>query len=57
MPVGLLNQLRSVALDLGRLPALRPDQAFAISIEPPEGSPTGQPTGPVILHGNASTPL
>jgi anti-sigma-K factor RskA len=57
VPIGLLNQLRSVALDLARLPALRPDQAFAISIEPPGGSPTGQPTGPVILHGNAITAL
>jgi anti-sigma-K factor RskA len=28
-----------------------PDAALAISLEPPGGSPTGQPTGPVIASG------
>lgn len=36
-------------------PALRPhvtaDSVLAISVEPPGGSPTGQPTGPVIANG------
>jgi anti-sigma-K factor RskA len=31
--------------------ALVPDATLAISLEPPGGSPTGQPTGPVILSG------
>jgi anti-sigma-K factor RskA len=30
---------------------------IAISVEPPQGSPTGQPTGPVIIKGNTSTAL
>jgi anti-sigma-K factor RskA len=30
---------------------LTPDAALAISLEPPGGSPTGQPTGPVIASG------
>jgi anti-sigma-K factor RskA len=30
---------------------LRPGDTVAISLEPPGGSPTGQPTGPVISHG------
>ncbi|HYY38240.1 MAG TPA: anti-sigma factor [Xanthobacteraceae bacterium] len=30
---------------------LIPDAALAISLEPPGGSPTGQPTGPVIASG------
>jgi anti-sigma-K factor RskA len=30
---------------------LSPDAALAISLEPPGGSPTGQPTGPVIASG------
>ena len=39
-----------------RLPAaagagLATATAFAISVEPPGGSPTGQPTGPVVLSG------
>jgi anti-sigma-K factor RskA len=28
-----------------------PDAALAVSLEPPGGSPTGQPTGPVIASG------
>jgi anti-sigma-K factor RskA len=36
-------------------PELRPhvtaDSVLAISVEPPGGSPTGQPTGPVIANG------
>ena len=39
-----------------RLPAaagavLAEAKSFAISVEPPGGSPTGQPTGPVVLMG------
>lgn len=34
--------------------ALTRTATFAVSIEPPSGSPTGQPTGPVILSGPAS---
>jgi anti-sigma-K factor RskA len=30
---------------------LTPDAALAVSLEPPGGSPTGQPTGPVIASG------
>jgi anti-sigma-K factor RskA len=30
---------------------LTPDATLAVSLEPPGGSPTGQPTGPVIAHG------
>jgi anti-sigma-K factor RskA len=28
-------------------------KAFAVSVEPPGGSPTGQPTGPVVMMGAA----
>ena len=27
-------------------------QQLAVSLEPPGGSPTGQPTGPVVLSGS-----
>jgi anti-sigma-K factor RskA len=55
--VGVVNQLRSLRLNLDRVPGLRPDQVIAISVEPPQGSPTGQPTGPVIVKGTTSTAL
>jgi anti-sigma-K factor RskA len=51
--LGLINATKPVAL------AIRPrlladattEAALAISLEPPGGSPTGQPTGPVIAVG------
>jgi anti-sigma-K factor RskA len=49
--LGLLDQdgrpLRA-SLDFGRV---TPEAHFAVSVEPPGGSPTGQPTGPVIYQG------
>lgn len=36
------------------LARLSPTAALAVSIEPPGGSPTGQPTGPVIAQGALS---
>ncbi|MCJ2021287.1 anti-sigma factor [Methylobacterium sp. E-065] len=32
-------------------PGASPDGAIAVSVEPPGGSPTGQPTGPVVYTG------
>ncbi len=50
--VGVLGQ--NLELDQGALsgydPALLREATFGISLEPPGGSPTGQPTGPAI-HG------
>src|SRR5262252_6150379 len=34
---------------------LTPDAALAVSLEPPGGSPTGQPTGPVIASGKLTS--
>jgi anti-sigma-K factor RskA len=34
---------------------LTPDAALAVSLEPPDGSPTGQPTGPVIASGKLTS--
>jgi anti-sigma-K factor RskA len=53
--VGLIDRPRSVRLNLKNLPKLAPDQAFVISLEPASGSPTGRPTGPVLMQGKAST--
>jgi anti-sigma-K factor RskA len=55
--VGVVTEPRSARLDLERVPSLRPDQTFAISVEPPQGSPTGLPTGPVLMKGTTSTAL
>ena len=30
---------------------VRPSAALAVSLEPPGGSPTGKPTGPVLYQG------
>ncbi|MBE7199065.1 MAG: anti-sigma factor [Parafilimonas terrae] len=47
-PLGLVGAGQSQV----RLPAAAaPDGVIAVSLEPPGGSPTGQPTGPVIYSG------
>jgi anti-sigma-K factor RskA len=56
--VGVVQTARTVLLNLQNLPQQpRSDQLFAISVEPLAGSPTGQPTGPVVMKGTASTAL
>jgi anti-sigma-K factor RskA len=55
--VGLSKTPQRIRLDLGNLPKTTPDQLFEISLEPETGSPTGRPTGPVLMKGTASTPL
>jgi anti-sigma-K factor RskA len=55
--VGILNELRSLPLNLQRIGSPRREQLFAVSLEPSGGSPTGQPTGPVLMKGTASTAL
>lgn len=49
--VGLLDQARTLKLDLGRLPAPGSGQLFEITLEPETGSPTGRPTGPILMKG------
>ncbi|BBK33113.1 anti-sigma-K factor RskA [Stella humosa] len=55
--VGLLDQARSVRLRVEDLPRTRPDQLFEITLEPRTGSPTGRPTGPILMKGNAARAL
>jgi anti-sigma-K factor RskA len=55
--LGVVTHARTAPLDLGRLAQPRPDQLFAVSVEPEAGSPTGLPTGPVMMKGTASTAL
>jgi anti-sigma-K factor RskA len=55
--LGTVTQARTAQFDLGRISQPQPDQLFAISVEPEAGSPTGLPTGPVMMKGTASTAL
>jgi anti-sigma-K factor RskA len=51
--LGLLDPVHEIALKLDPQAEarLRPSAALAVSLEPPGGSPTGLPTGPVIYQG------
>lgn len=53
LPVGLLRADRTVVLEVSAALAAKADEraALAVSLEPPGGSPTGQPTGRVIGSG------
>lgn len=51
--LGLVQRGRPIAIDIPRdlADSVTPDATLAISLEPPGGSPTGLPTGPVIASG------
>lgn len=55
--LGTLASTRNMALSLDALPRTTPEQIFEITLEPAGGSPTGKPTGPVLMKGAASTAL
>ena len=52
-PLGLLRADRAVTIKVPRdlMPHATRDAVLAVSLEPQGGSPTGQPTGPVIASG------
>ena len=52
-PLGLLDPARPVTLAIPErlVPHATRDAVLAVSLEPPGGSPTGKPTGPVIAQG------
>lgn len=47
--LGLISDTRATTLQRAHL--LKDTAAFAVSVEPPGGSPTGAPTGPIISVG------
>jgi anti-sigma-K factor RskA len=49
----LVRRGEPLRVRLDQLPALQPDQLFEITLEPPAGSPTGRPTGPIQFIGRA----
>ncbi len=55
--VGLVHQAHSVRLNLENLPKPGPNQLFEITLEPAAGSPTGRPTGPILMKGTTAAAL
>lgn len=55
--VGLAKSAQRLDLDIKALPRTSPSQLFEITLEPETGSPTGRPTGPILMKGNATTAL
>ena len=55
--LGLIDPLRPVRITVPKslLPQVNRDAVLAVSLEPPGGSPTGQPTGPVIANGKLAS--
>ena len=54
--VGLMDRPRSIRLKLDNLPK-NAGQLFEITLEPKTGSPTGRPTGPILMKGLTTTAL
>ncbi|MES5098885.1 anti-sigma factor [Agrobacterium sp. BA1120] len=55
--LGLLDQHRSAKLATPTLPEPKNDQLYEITLEQSGGSPTGRPTGPILVKGFAKIPL
>jgi anti-sigma-K factor RskA len=55
--LGLIDPTKPVRISVPEtlLPKVNSDAVFAVSVEPPGGSPTGQPTGPVIANGKPAS--
>jgi anti-sigma-K factor RskA len=51
--LGLISEKSASVVQRGRVPA--GTAALAVSLEPPGGSPTGVPTGPVLYVGKLSS--
>jgi anti-sigma-K factor RskA len=54
--LGLLDAWRSATLDSHALPRPHEEQLYEITLEQPGGSPTGRPTGPILVKGFAKVP-
>jgi len=57
--LGLIDPSRPVRINVPKslLPQVNSNAVLAVSLEPPGGSPTGQPAGPVIAQRQAREPL
>lgn len=54
--LGLLENSRSTALKGPALPRPQDEQLYEITLEMAGGSPTGRPTGPILVKGFAKAP-
>lgn len=55
--LALMDRARTIKLDLRNLSPAQVGHLFEITLEPQGGSPTGKPTGPVLMKGLAATRL
>lgn len=51
--LGLVKPGQTLSVPLDKLPPLVPDQLFELTLENPNGSPIGKPTGPIQFIGRA----
>lgn len=51
--LGLIKPGQRVQVPLDRIPGVQPNQLFELTLEPPTGSPTGRPTGPIHFIGRS----
>lgn len=51
--LGLVKPGQTLSVPLDKLPPLQPDQLFELTLESPNGSPIGKPTGPIQFIGRA----
>ena len=52
--IGRIDQARRIRLDLKNLPRPEANHLFELTLEPTGGSPTGKPTGPILMKGLAA---
>ena len=55
--LGTLASTRDVRLSGPKLPLPQAGQLYEITLEPAPGSPTGRPTGPILVKGFAKPPV
>ena len=53
--LGLIDPNRAVTISVPKNLHISRDAVLAVSLEPVGGSPTGQPTGPVIANGKLAS--
>lgn len=51
--LGLVKPGQTLSVPVNKLPPLQPNQLFELTLENPNGSPTGKPTGPIQFIGRA----
>lgn len=54
--LGILESWRTATLDSRNLPAPHEEQLYEITLEQLGGSPTGRPTGPILVKGFGKVP-